>query len=133
MEKDHGFAWDVGCQMWGKSNSCLQRTDLHGGGAGGGTKVLHRLSRWAMVVPDARLEKLAAIAGSKADYSDADDLWSISRVWCAGASKGEAGQPVLANNRECDAIFALRCFEDDDINKPMCQRARFDLGGRRDD
>ena len=67
-------------------------------------------------VPDARLEKLAAIAGSKQIIPTRMTFVDIAGL-VKGASKGEGlGNQFLANIRECDAIaHVLRCFENDDI------------------
>ncbi len=67
-------------------------------------------------VPDARLDKLAAIAGSKTIIPTRMTFVDIAGL-VKGASKGEGlGNQFLANIRECDAIaHVLRCFEDDDI------------------
>ncbi|MGB3247709.1 MAG: redox-regulated ATPase YchF [Tabrizicola sp.] len=67
-------------------------------------------------VPDARLEKLAAIAGSKQIIPTRMTFVDIAGL-VRGASKGEGlGNQFLANIRECDAIaHVLRCFEDGDI------------------
>lgn len=67
-------------------------------------------------VPDARLEKLAAIATSKTIIPTRMTFVDIAGL-VKGASKGEGlGNQFLANIRECDAIaHVLRCFEDDDI------------------
>lgn len=69
-----------------------------------------------VAVPDARLEKLAAIAGSKTIIPTRMTFVDIAGL-VRGASKGEGlGNQFLANIRECDAIaHVLRCFEDDDI------------------
>lgn len=69
-----------------------------------------------VAVPDPRLEKLAAIAGSKAIIPTRMTFVDIAGL-VRGASKGEGlGNQFLANIRECDAIaHVLRCFEDDDI------------------
>ena len=69
-----------------------------------------------VAVPDARLEKLAAIAGSKAIIPTRMTFVDIAGL-VKGASKGEGlGNQFLANIRECDAIaHVLRCFEDGDI------------------
>lgn len=67
-------------------------------------------------MPDERLEKIAALAGS-ADiiptYLEFVDIAGLVR----GASKGEGlGNQFLSHIRETDAIlYVLRCFEDDDI------------------
>jgi ribosome-binding ATPase len=67
-------------------------------------------------VPDARLEKLAAIAQSKQIIPTRMTFVDIAGL-VRGASKGEGlGNQFLANIRECDAIaHVLRCFEDGDI------------------
>jgi GTP-binding protein YchF len=67
-------------------------------------------------VPDARLDKLAEIAGSKQIIPTRMTFVDIAGL-VKGASKGEGlGNQFLANIRECDAIaHVLRCFEDDDI------------------
>jgi len=67
-------------------------------------------------VPDARLDKLAAIADSAKIIPTRMAFVDIAGL-VKGASKGEGlGNQFLANIRECDAIIhVLRCFEDDDI------------------
>ena len=69
-----------------------------------------------VAVPDARLEKLAAIAQSKQIIPTRMTFVDIAGL-VRGASKGEGlGNQFLANIRECDAIaHVLRCFIDDDI------------------
>ncbi|MGL4234439.1 redox-regulated ATPase YchF [Tabrizicola sp.] len=69
-----------------------------------------------VAVPDARLEKLAAIAQSKQIIPTRLTFVDIAGL-VRGASKGEGlGNQFLANIRECDAIaHVLRCFEDGDI------------------
>ena len=69
-----------------------------------------------VAVPDARLEKLAAIASSKQIIPTRMTFVDIAGL-VRGASKGEGlGNQFLANIRECDAIaHVLRCFEDGDI------------------
>ncbi len=69
-----------------------------------------------VAVPDPRLDKLAAIAGSKQIIPTRMTFVDIAGL-VRGASKGEGlGNQFLANIRECDAIaHVLRCFEDDDI------------------
>ena len=69
-----------------------------------------------VAVPDARLDKLAAIAGSKQIIPTRMTFVDIAGL-VSGASKGEGlGNQFLANIRECDAIaHVLRCFEDGDI------------------
>mgnify|MGYP000754500690 FL=1 len=67
-------------------------------------------------MPDARLDKLAAIAGSKQIIPTRMTFVDIAGL-VKGASKGEGlGNQFLANIRETDAIaHVLRCFADDDI------------------
>jgi len=67
-------------------------------------------------VPDARLEVLAGIAGSKEILPTRLTFVDIAGL-VRGASKGEGlGNQFLANIRECDAIaHVVRCFEDGDI------------------
>ncbi len=69
-----------------------------------------------VAVPDARLEKLAAIAGSQKIIPTQLAFVDIAGL-VKGASKGEGlGNQFLGNIREVDAIVhVLRCFEDDDI------------------
>ena len=69
-----------------------------------------------VAVPDARLDKLAAIAGSKQIIPTRMTFVDIAGL-VRGASKGEGlGNQFLANIRECDSIaHVLRCFEDGDI------------------
>ncbi|WP_439156524.1 redox-regulated ATPase YchF [Yoonia sp.] len=69
-----------------------------------------------VAVPDARLDKLAEIAGSRQIIPTRMTFVDIAGL-VKGASKGEGlGNQFLANIRECDAIaHVLRCFEDDDI------------------
>ncbi|MDB5651417.1 MAG: redox-regulated ATPase YchF [Hyphomicrobiales bacterium] len=69
-----------------------------------------------VAVPDVRLEKLAAIAGSKEIIPTRLTFVDIAGL-VRGASKGEGlGNQFLANIRECDAIaHVVRCFEDSDI------------------
>ncbi len=69
-----------------------------------------------VAVPADRLEKLAAIAGSKEIIPTRMTFVDIAGL-VRGASRGEGlGNQFLANIRECDAIaHVLRCFEDDDI------------------
>ncbi|MEB8389008.1 redox-regulated ATPase YchF [Rhodobacteraceae bacterium KMM 6894] len=67
-------------------------------------------------VPDARLDKLAEIAGSKQTIPTRMTFVDIAGL-VKGASKGEGlGNQFLANIREVDAIaHVLRCFEDGDV------------------
>ncbi|TNE49713.1 MAG: redox-regulated ATPase YchF [Sphingomonadales bacterium] len=69
-----------------------------------------------VAVPDARLEKIAAIAGSAKIIPTQLAFVDIAGL-VKGASKGEGlGNQFLGNIREVDAIVhVLRCFEDDDI------------------
>ncbi len=69
-----------------------------------------------VAVPDARLDRLAAIAGSKQTIPTRMTFVDIAGL-VRGASRGEGlGNQFLANIRECDAIaHVLRCFEDGDI------------------
>ncbi len=69
-----------------------------------------------VAVPEPRLAKLAALAGSKEIIPARMNFVDIAGL-VAGASKGEGlGNQFLANIRETDAIaYVLRCFEDDDI------------------
>ncbi len=69
-----------------------------------------------VAVPDDRLDRLAAIAGSKQIIPTRMTFVDIAGL-VRGASKGEGlGNQFLANIRECDAIaHVLRCFEDGDI------------------
>jgi ribosome-binding ATPase len=67
-------------------------------------------------VPDARLEKIAAIAKSREILPARLNFVDIAGL-VKGASKGEGlGNQFLANIRETDAIaYVLRCFEDPDV------------------
>jgi ribosome-binding ATPase len=67
-------------------------------------------------VPDARLDRLAAIAKSARVMPARITFVDIAGL-VRGASKGEGlGNQFLANIRECDAIaHVLRCFEDTDV------------------
>ncbi|WP_319824472.1 redox-regulated ATPase YchF [Thalassovita sp.] len=69
-----------------------------------------------VAVPDARLDKLAAVAGSKQIIPTRMTFVDIAGL-VKGASKGEGlGNQFLANIREVDAIaHVLRCFEDGDV------------------
>jgi GTP-binding protein YchF len=69
-----------------------------------------------VAVPDARLDKLAAIAGSGKIIPTQLAFVDIAGL-VRGASKGEGlGNQFLGNIREVDAIVhVLRCFENDDI------------------
>jgi GTP-binding protein YchF len=67
-------------------------------------------------VPDARVEKLAAIVNSAKIIPARMTFVDIAGL-VKGASKGEGlGNKFLANIRECDAIaHVLRCFEGGDV------------------
>ncbi|GGX51427.1 ribosome-binding ATPase YchF [Tateyamaria omphalii] len=69
-----------------------------------------------VAVPDARLDRLAAIAASKQIIPTRMTFVDIAGL-VKGASKGEGlGNQFLANIREVDAIaHVLRCFEDGDV------------------
>jgi ribosome-binding ATPase len=69
-----------------------------------------------VAVPDLRLDKLAAIAGSAKIINTQLEFVDIAGL-VKGASKGEGlGNQFLANIREVDAIaHVLRCFEDSDV------------------
>ena len=69
-----------------------------------------------VAVPDPRLEKLAAIAGSKQIVPTRITFVDIAGL-VRGASKGEGlGNQFLANIREADAIAqVVRAFTDDDV------------------
>ncbi len=67
-------------------------------------------------VPDARLERLAELAGSKAVLPATIEFVDIAGL-VAGASKGEGlGNQFLAHIREVDALcHVVRCFEDPNV------------------
>ncbi len=69
-----------------------------------------------VAVPDDRLDKLAAIAGSAKIIETQLGFVDIAGL-VRGASKGEGlGNQFLGNIREVDAIVhVLRCFEDGDV------------------
>jgi GTP-binding protein YchF len=69
-----------------------------------------------VAVPEARLDTLAAIAGSKEVIPARITFVDVAGL-VRGASKGEGlGNQFLANIRDCDAVaFVARCFIDDDI------------------
>ena len=69
-----------------------------------------------VAVPEVRLDKIAAIAGSAQKIPARMNFVDIAGL-VKGASKGEGmGNQFLANIRETDAIiYVLRCFEDEDI------------------
>ena len=69
-----------------------------------------------VAVPDARLDTLAGIAGSKQIIPTRITFVDIAGL-VKGASKGEGlGNQFLANIREVDAVVhVLRCFEDSDV------------------
>ena len=67
-------------------------------------------------VPDARLDKLAAIVNPQRILPTTMEFVDIAGL-VAGASKGEGlGNQFLANIRETDAIaHVVRCFEDENV------------------
>jgi ribosome-binding ATPase len=69
-----------------------------------------------VAVPEARLNALAEIAGSKEIIPARITFVDVAGL-VRGASKGEGlGNQFLANIRDCDAVaFVARCFVDDDI------------------
>ncbi|WP_292033508.1 MULTISPECIES: redox-regulated ATPase YchF [unclassified Brevundimonas] len=69
-----------------------------------------------VAVPEARLNTLAQIAGSKEIIPARITFVDVAGL-VRGASKGEGlGNQFLANIRDCDAVaFVARCFVDDDI------------------
>lgn len=71
-----------------------------------------------VAVPDPRLKKIAAVAGSKEIIPTRISFVDIAGL-VRGASKGEGlGNQFLANIREVDAIaHVLRCFEDENITR----------------
>ncbi|MEM6609412.1 MAG: redox-regulated ATPase YchF [Pseudomonadota bacterium] len=70
-----------------------------------------------VAVPDARLDRLAEIAGSKQIIPARMTFVDIAGL-VKGASRGEGlGNQFLANIREVDAVaHVLRCFEDSDVS-----------------
>src|SRR5476651_2332729 len=69
-----------------------------------------------VAVPEARLNVLAAIAGSKEIIPARINFVDIAGL-VRGASKGEGlGNQFLANIRDCDAVaLVARCFEDTEV------------------
>ncbi len=69
-----------------------------------------------VAVPEVRLDKLAAIAGSKEIIPARINFVDVAGL-VRGASKGEGlGNQFLANIRDCDAVaFVARCFTDGDV------------------
>jgi ribosome-binding ATPase len=69
-----------------------------------------------VAVPDARLDKISAIAKSAQEIETQIEFVDIAGL-VRGASKGEGlGNQFLANIREVDAILhVLRCFEGGDV------------------
>ncbi len=67
-------------------------------------------------VPDARLDRLATLAGSAQTVPATIEFVDIAGL-VAGASKGEGlGNQFLAHNREVDAVLhVVRCFEDANV------------------
>lgn len=70
-----------------------------------------------VAMPDARLDKIASIAGSAHILPAQLEFVDIAGL-VKGASQGEGlGNQFLSNIRDTDAIIhVLRCFEDDDIH-----------------
>ncbi len=70
-----------------------------------------------VAMPDARLDKIASIAGSAQILPAQLEFVDIAGL-VKGASQGEGlGNQFLSNIRDTDAIIhVLRCFEDDDIH-----------------
>ncbi len=69
-----------------------------------------------VAMPDPRLDRLAAVAGSATTVPTRMTFVDIAGL-VRGASRGEGlGNQFLANIREMDAVaYVLRCFEDEDI------------------
>ena len=69
-----------------------------------------------IVVPDARLDKLAELVNPQRILPTSVEILDIAGL-IKGASKGEGlGNQFLANIREVDAILhVVRCFEDDNV------------------
>src|SRR2546425_7202685 len=69
-----------------------------------------------VAVPDERLDKIRAIAGSAQEIETQIEFVDIAGL-VRGASQGEGlGNQFLANIREVDAIVhVVRCFEDGEI------------------
>jgi GTP-binding protein YchF len=69
-----------------------------------------------VAVPDPRLDKIRAIAGSKTEIETQIEFVDIAGL-VRGASQGEGlGNQFLANIREVDAIIhVVRCFEGGDV------------------
>jgi GTP-binding protein YchF len=69
-----------------------------------------------VAVPEPRLDRLAAVAGSKEIIPARINFVDVAGL-VKGASKGEGlGNQFLANIRDCDAVaFVARCFVNDDI------------------
>ena len=69
-----------------------------------------------VLVPDARMEKLAEIVNPERVMPTTIEFVDIASL-VAGASKGEGlGNQFLGNIRETDAIaHVVRCFEDDNV------------------
>ena len=69
-----------------------------------------------VAVPEPRLDRLAAIAGSKEIIPARINFVDVAGL-VRGASKGEGlGNQFLATIRDCDAVaFVTRCFEDGDV------------------
>jgi hypothetical protein len=69
-----------------------------------------------VAVPEPRLDKLAALAGSKEIIPARINFVDVAGL-VRGASKGEGlGNQFLANIRDCDAVaYVARCFRNDDV------------------
>jgi len=69
-----------------------------------------------VAVPEPRLDKLAAVAGSKEIIPARINFVDVAGL-VRGASKGEGlGNQFLANIRDCDAVaYVARCFRNDDV------------------
>ena len=75
-----------------------------------------------VAVPEARLDALARVAGSREIIPARMNFVDIAGL-VEGASQGEGlGNKFLANIRETDAvIYVLRCFDNDDITHVRCK------------
>src|SRR5438034_9002958 len=75
-----------------------------------------------VAVPEPRLDKLAAIAGSKEIIPARINFVDVAGL-VRGASKGEGlGNQFLANIRDCDAVdFVARCSVNDAITHLECR------------
>ena len=112
-----GFKWGiVGLPNVGKSTLFNALTETQAAQAANYPFCTIEPNIGNVAVPDARLDKLAAIAGSQKIIPTQLAFVDIAGL-VRGASKGEGlGNQFLGNIREVDAIIhVLRCFEDDDI------------------